>query len=207
MKPICHRIPAMKHVLAAIGAIALVIVLVIGLRQAGDDEDGAGQAPTVTSAFDAEQAEQRLAGAPAPLAGLHRQRAGLLRGGRSAFRERVRELRGYPVVVNKWASWCGPCRLEFPEFQRASVALGKRVAFLGINSGDSRSDAAGFLADFPVPYPSYEDPDETIARSLRAAKNYPVTIFLDRRGEVSYVHMGPYRTQEDLQADVRRYAL
>ena len=78
-----------------------------------------------------------LAGAPAPLAALHDQSAELLDGGRTAFRRRLAKLEGYPVVVNKWASWCAPCRTEFPIFQSESVAKGKKVAFLGLNAGDS----------------------------------------------------------------------
>ena len=76
-------------------------------------------------------------------------------------------LRGYPVVVNVWASWCGPCRFEFPHFQRAAAAYGKRVAFLGIDSQDSDDAAATFLREEPVPYPSYTDPDEEIADEHR----------------------------------------
>ena len=52
-------------------------------------------------------------------------------GGTDAFRRQLAALRGYPVVVNKWASWCGPCRFEFPFFQRLVTKRGKQVAFLG----------------------------------------------------------------------------
>src|SRR6185436_3345364 len=59
-----------------------------------------------------------LAGAPAPLAGLYRQPAEVLDGGPDAYERQISTLRGHPVVVNKWASWCGPCRFEFPFFQK-----------------------------------------------------------------------------------------
>ncbi|HEY6780354.1 MAG TPA: TlpA disulfide reductase family protein, partial [Thermoleophilaceae bacterium] len=78
-----------------------------------------------------------LAGAPAPLAQLHDQANDLLDGGVDAYGARLRELRGYPIVVNKWGSWCGPCRAELPYFQRQSVAQGKRIAFLGVDAVDS----------------------------------------------------------------------
>ena len=83
----------------------------------------------------------KLKGAPAALAGLYRQPSAILGGGRSAFDERIAELRGHPVVVNAWASWCGPCRFEFPFFQKQAVKRGKQVAFLGVNSQDNKGDA------------------------------------------------------------------
>src|ERR671936_853689 len=74
-----------------------------------------------------------------------RLRVLLLGGGAAAFRARLRGLRGHPVVVNKWASWCGPCRSEFPYFQRLGVELGRRVAFLGVDGNDNDSDSRRFL--------------------------------------------------------------
>lgn len=148
-----------------------------------------------------------LQGAPAPLARLHREANRLLPGGRSAFEARLAGLRGHPVVINKWASWCGPCRFEFPFFQSQSVKLGREVAFVGLNSGDNRGDARAFLRRFPVTYPSYEDPDEKIARAIGAPANYPITLFYDSRGKRVFIHQGAYSTEAKLAEDIRRYAL
>jgi len=190
-----------KLVWSAVG-LAIAAVVVIGLIQAG----GETSQPKSKAATPVD-AKRALAGAPAPLAALHRQSDQLLGGGEKAFDARIASLEGYPVVVNKWASWCGPCRFEFPSFQSLGVKYGKQVAFVGLNAGDNRGDAAKFVKKFPVSYPSYEDPDEKIARSIRAPSNYPITVFYDRRGKIVFVHQGGYPNEAKLEEDIRRYAL
>jgi cytochrome c biogenesis protein CcmG, thiol:disulfide interchange protein DsbE len=181
-------------------AAAVAAVLVIGLTQASDEgprERGRG--------YDQAAALRGLQGAPAPLEALHRDANRILDGGVRAFQARLAQLRGHPVVINKWGSWCTPCRAEFPVFQRVAARRGREVAFLGIDGGDNREAAEEFLRENPVTYPSYFDPDEKIARSVEAPANYPMTIFVDERGEVVFPHSGPYRTVEELEADIRRY--
>jgi cytochrome c biogenesis protein CcmG/thiol:disulfide interchange protein DsbE len=147
-----------------------------------------------------------LAGSPAPLAALHAQADKLLPGGIDAYEKRIAALRGYPVVANVWASWCGPCRFEFPVLQKLSARYGKRVAFLGVDSQDSSDAAAAFLEEAPVPYPSYSDPDKTISDSLKAT-GFPDTAFYDRRGKLVFLKQGPYAKPADLEADIEHYAL
>lgn len=150
---------------------------------------------------------QSLAGAPGPLAALHRQANELLPGGLDAYEKRIEALRGYPVVANVWASWCGPCRLEFPYFQRAAAGYGKRIAFLGIDRQDSDDAALTFLREEPVPYPSYRDPDEAISASIGASLGMPDTAFYDSAGELVYLKQGPYDDFAELRADIERFAL
>lgn len=183
--------------LLALGALALTVILPVGCG-GSDGESSGGPPPDYAKA---------LAGAPAPLAALHKQANELLPGGGEAYEKRIVGLRGYPIVVNVWASWCGPCRFEFPVLQKLSARYGKRVAFVGINSEDSEDAAATFLRDEPVPYPSYSDPDKDIAESIGASLGLPDTAFYDRSGELVYLKQGPYADNSELEADVRRYAL
>ncbi len=166
---------------------------------------GCGSQETVKVPTPAE-ARQQLAGAPAELAAIHRQANELLDGGKAAFTSRLAALRGRPVVVNAWGSWCPPCRDEFPLFQRAAVGYGKRVAFLGVDVEDPASDARAFLDDHWTSYPSYVDRQREIAHEIGVAFGLPTTVFFDRQGH-TFVHQGPYRDEAALAADIRRYAL
>ena len=176
---------------------SLVILAALALAGCGSHVKSAAPAAAVQAAS--------LQGSPAPLAALHAQANRLLGGGRSAFEARLTALRGYPVVVNKWAHWCDPCQSEFPVFQQASVALGRRVAFLGLDGDDQTAAAQAFLHQFPVSYPSYEDPHAVIANHIRAATYFPQTIFFDRAGKIVYDHIGPYESVRTLERDINLY--
>jgi cytochrome oxidase Cu insertion factor (SCO1/SenC/PrrC family)/thiol-disulfide isomerase/thioredoxin len=145
-----------------------------------------------------------LAGSPPPLASLHQQADQLL-GNQSALVDRIRALRGYPIVINAWASWCGPCRSEFTLFAAASARYGRRVAFLGADTDDSAGDAHTFLAAHPVSYPSYETTTPDLS-SLAQIQGLPTTIFISRAGKVVYVHTGQYDSQGTLDQDISSYA-
>jgi thiol-disulfide isomerase/thioredoxin len=191
--------------LLAGAAAALGVLLILGLVELGGSSSTSAQRPRLSGA----QMLASLRGSPAPLADLHAQGGQLLPGGLPAVRARIAALRGggHAVVVNKWASWCAPCRAEFGAFQEASVALGRRVAFIGIDSGDtSASDARAFLRSFPVSYPSYYDPSGEAGSAIADSSFTPVTVFYDVRGG-QYVHQGPYPSLAKLERDVRRYAL
>lgn len=187
--------------LRRLAPVLLVLpLLALAAGGCGTSQDESGGHPDYAKA---------LAGSPPPLAALHRQANDLLPGGVDAYEKRIAALRGYPVVVNLWASWCGPCRFEFPHFQRAAARYGKRVAFLAIDKQDSDDAAETFLREEPVPYPSYTDPDEEIAESIDddATRGLPTTAFYDRDGELTYLKLGPYDDEAELRADVERYAI
>jgi len=187
----------------AAAGVAVLALLVIGLVQL----HGSSSAPARPLRLSLAQMRAQLAGSPGPLAALHSQAGELLPGGLAAVRARLAALHGQPVVVNKWASWCVPCHSELGAFQRVSLALGQRVAFIGIDSGESRrGDGVSYLRSYPLSYPSYEDQSGQTGRAITDSSFTPVTVFYDRRGG-QYIHQGPYPSEAKLEQDVKRYAL
>jgi cytochrome c biogenesis protein CcmG, thiol:disulfide interchange protein DsbE len=180
---------------AAMAATAAVVFIAACGSSSGSG--GTGEAPDYSKS---------LAGAPRPLAALYAQADQLLPGGTEAFQRRLAQLRGHPVVVNQWASWCGPCREEMPWYQRLSAKLGKRIAFLGVDSQDSDAAAKDFLKEFPLPYPSYTDPGKDIAKAMNATIGLPDTAIYDSSGKQVHVQQGQYSSEAALEADIKRYA-
>lgn len=189
-----RRLPAPVLALAA-GLLTAAAALLAGCGGSGEE------APPV----DASRFAERLAGAPEPLASLYERGNEVIDTGPEGYEQAVEKLRGHPVVVNVWASWCGPCRAEFPHLREAALAHGKRVAFLGVDSDDSVDAARTFLRDHPLPYPSYTDPEKQVANELGATFGFPATVFLGRNGERLHTRHGPYDSVEDLTADIRRH--
>ena len=193
----------MRRGIGALIALAVVAAVVIGLNQAGGSTKDGGAAKAAP--FHLSDALARLRGAPKPLAALHRKANQLLNGGKPALEAHLRALKGHPVVINKWASWCTPCRAEFPVFEKVATEQGHRVAFLGLDAQDKAPAARRFLADRPLPYPSLQDPDQSLSRSLKAPDVAPVTVFLDAKGRTAFIHSGQYTSVKQLNADIDRY--
>lgn len=194
---------SIRRTIAIAAALAVAALTAIGLVQlAGSSSSDGGHTRAPLG-----PARQRalLAGSPPALAALHSQGGQLLDG--SGLNRRMAALHGYPVVVNKWASWCAPCRAEFAAFQRVAAEYGRRVAFLGLNSGDSsRADAESFLRSHPVSYPSYYDPSGALGLRLTDSSFTPVTVFIPVHG-VPFVYQGQLPDAGKLAEEVVRYAL
>jgi thiol-disulfide isomerase/thioredoxin len=184
-------------------AIALVVAVVVGAGQAGDTDPAAGaDAPPLSLAA----VSGPVAGAPPELAALHRRVNVLQPGAKRALDAQLRALRGHPVVVNLWASWCGPCRHELPFLQRQAVKRGAQVAFLGVNSNDNDAEARKLAARYPMPYPSFVDPRLAVAGEY-GARGLPATAFYDASGKRVLVHQGGFTSETQLAAEIDRYAL
>ena len=88
-------------------------------------------------------------------------------------------LRGDPVVVNVWASWCPPCRAEMPLLDRAADEYAGRVRFIGVASKDSRGAAGDFLEEIGVDYPNVFDTSGDVGPDL-GLRGFPTTYLFDR---------------------------
>ena len=109
------------------------------------------------------------------------------------------ELAGRVVVLNFWASWCGPCRVEQPDLNEAFELLPEdEVAFLGVNIEDAEVNALAHIREFEIPYPSLYDPANDYASGFSGVgpRNIPSTLFIDREGRVAVRVFGVIGTRE-----------
>ncbi len=119
----------------------------------------------------------------------------------ATFQQLLGQLKGTPVVVNLWGSWCIPCKAEAPMLTAAAKA-NPGVQFVGVDLADSRDGALGFLTQYDVPYPSVFDPGSAIKTDMGAI-GQPDTFFYDANGtQVSEV-IGPL-TQDALNAGLAK---
>jgi thiol-disulfide isomerase/thioredoxin len=192
-----------RRLLAILAGLAVLALIAVGLTQLPSSSTSSHERPSLSAA--AQRA--LLVGSPPALAALHRQSARLLSGDSPSLHAELAALRGYPVVINKWASWCLPCRAEFGAFAHVAAKYGRRVAFLGLDSGDSsRANALGFLRGHPVSYPSYYDPDGTLGLQITDSSFTPVTVFIPVHGR-PFIYQGQLPSAEKLEEDLKRYAL
>lgn len=114
----------------------------------------------------------------------------------------LRRLTGRPMVVNLWASWCGPCREELPAMARLSRIAGDRLRVVGVASLDVPANSLSFAADNRLPFPSLQDRDGDLERALRR-NGLPVTVLVRSDGTVAYVYQGTPLTDTTLRELVR----
>jgi cytochrome c biogenesis protein CcmG/thiol:disulfide interchange protein DsbE len=166
--------------LAALVAVALFFALLVyGLLSKPADktiDSSLAEAKAPPAPGFALEVLQR--GSPGPRLA-HRLEAALADGELS-----LQELRGSPVVLNFWASWCPPCREEAPRLEgrwRASRESG--VVFLGLDMQDLTGDAREFMREFGISYPNVRDPGDDVARDW-GVTGLPETFFVSARGRV-----------------------
>ncbi|MES9823663.1 MAG: TlpA disulfide reductase family protein [Candidatus Thiodiazotropha endolucinida] len=118
---------------------------------------------------------------------------------------KLSELRGQVVMVNFWASWCGPCRQEMPLLQQLFdryQSLG--FSLLGVNVDEDRAAADKMLSDVPVSFPILYDDRSKVSKQYQV-KAMPSTFMVDRDGRIRYLHKG-YKPgyEEEYQQQIRQ---
>jgi peroxiredoxin len=110
---------------------------------------------------------------------------------------RLKEQRGHVVMVNFWATWCGPCRQEMPQLNRLYEKYrASGFVLLGVNVDDDTRNAAQLAAKLGLKFPVLLDTDKTVSRQYDLA-TMPSTVIIDRDGKVRYVHRGYLAGYED----------
>jgi cytochrome c biogenesis protein CcmG, thiol:disulfide interchange protein DsbE len=108
------------------------------------------------------------------------------------------DFRGYPVLLNVWATWCAPCRVEIPELQalhEQHADQGLRVVGVTVDSRGAGHDIRQFIREFGMTYDVWWDPDHAVLNRFGGA-GVPLTVLIDRDGTIAWRHLGMFQRQD-----------
>lgn len=125
--------------------------------------------------------------------------------GATALRTEIHALRGHPIVIMAWGTWCQPCIDQLPKFASVAARYPHQVVFLGVDIGDTRGEGKSYLAQHPVRYRNYRATLKRLQSILGVPiAGLPTTFFLNPAGKVEFVHTGEYGSRRALRLDVER---
>jgi len=111
----------------------------------------------------------------------------------------LNELRGQPLVLNFWATWCGPCRMEMPYIEAAFNQKGDGVRFIAINLGDKEGKARQFVQYMGMSFTVALDLDLAVGNAYNV-RYIPTTFFIDKEGVIRHIKVGPFSSEDELMA-------
>jgi len=177
---------------------AVWAVLVIAVLAAACTSTASPATPSSSAGTEPVLAACPAPGAPAAADALPDLSLPCLGAAEGAATVPLRRLTGRPMVVNLWASWCGPCREELPALARLSRAAGDRLRVIGVASLDVPANSISFASESRLPFPSLQDRDGDLERGLRR-NGLPVTVLVRADGAVAYVYQGAPLTDATLR--------
>ena len=118
---------------------------------------------------------------------------------------KLSDLKGKPVVVNFWATWCPPCKEEMPLLQRYSSQFGEQMILLGVDYAEQEPVVQDFVDQMGITFPILLDSDGAVS-NLYYVRNYPTTFFIDAEGVVRAQHLG-LLTEDSLQKYLKTIGL
>ncbi|CAM3159474.1 TlpA family protein disulfide reductase [Tsukamurella hominis] len=200
------RIPAGVRWIIVCAIVAVALAVAIWPR--GDD----GTAPTTPAAAPSTSASPGQLAAARTRAGLPPCPAGI---GATALAGKpltclgdgapvdLAAVGGKPVLLNVWAWWCGPCRVELPVLADVAARAGDRLTVLGVHADPNAVAGLDLLAELKVALPTVQDPHGVVATALGAPRAYPVTVLLRSDGTVAGVHAQPFTSVDEVAALLR----
>jgi cytochrome c biogenesis protein CcmG, thiol:disulfide interchange protein DsbE len=109
-----------------------------------------------------------------------------------------------PVMVDFWASWCEPCRVEMPFITRLRAKYLGRIDFIGVNYQDAREPAEEFIREFNINFPTYRDPDGKIGEGQGGIAGMPTAIFYNGEGREVFRQTGAFPSEARMEEALRR---
>lgn len=202
----------MMRRLAALLAVVLLLAGCAGSPSAQTPSDSSAPTTAAPSAASRQQSRQELQAArkragiqncpvshdhPAAADGLPDITLGCLGSDRQV---RLSGLRGRPMVINIWAQWCRPCRIEAPHLTAVAKQAGNRVDFIGIDYADPDPAAAiEFARISGWRYPQLQDPNQQVKGPLKII-GVPQTFLVDAEGRIVYRQVRPLTSTAQLRA-------
>ncbi len=113
------------------------------------------------------------------------------------------EFHGKPVVLNFWATWCGPCSAEMPNIEKVYQQHTGDVVFLAVNQGENKDSVAGYADLYRLHFPILLDPHQQVGDRYRI-QALPTTVFIDAKGIIREIHIGGPMSTDYIEGQIKK---